>query len=414
MNVFLSKSGNIIFPHLEHVLKSYYYTTGYGAYAYDNYGSFISSHINPQLDGFKFLLDDLAKSEIIEYINNSSCEELDTLIFEISQDIVCLIAPIFQDNELKLFLMTQPLMLTQFSSVEKKDIFENRISSKCLEMDYSCFLHLNYVNSDRLDYLGQLFFHLTSNSIYIGQQHFEPKTSMEDTKWGDIISLDIWSDKELINPDMIRKVCEYLVLKDIDNALRVYRLIKIFYKTSDIEICQIKLLKYKLLYINILMQAYLSESFKEWRIDIAKISMHCLFTIDRCNRYNQLLKLDEWVIESYWKLIKSKDKNKFSENIYAAIQYIHKHYTENIKLSDAAQHIHINETYLSTSFKKECNMSFTKYLNNYRINQAITLLENTNYNFTEIAMQVGFESANYFSTVFKKETGYTPSKYKCI
>ena len=57
-------------------------------------------------------------------------------------------------------------------------------------------------------------------------------------------------------------------------------------------------------------------------------------------------------------------------------------------------------------------MSLTKYILAIRINKAESLLLTTDMNITEIAISSGFTDANYFSRVFKKETGKSPSKYR--
>lgn len=58
------------------------------------------------------------------------------------------------------------------------------------------------------------------------------------------------------------------------------------------------------------------------------------------------------------------------------------------------------------------NMSISDYLNEYRLSQALFLLDNTDNSVTEIAVQSGFTSASYFISKFKEKTGLTPLEYK--
>lgn len=101
-----------------------------------------------------------------------------------------------------------------------------------------------------------------------------------------------------------------------------------------------------------------------------------------------------------------------SEYTQSVIKYIEKNYSNNILLKDIAKHIGISEQYLSTVFKKDLGKSPSDYLTEFRIEQAKELLEQNKLNLKEIYSQVGFNSYNYFFTVFKKLTGLTPNAYK--
>ena len=74
--------------------------------------------------------------------------------------------------------------------------------------------------------------------------------------------------------------------------------------------------------------------------------------------------------------------------------------------------LHVSSTYFSTMFKKETGKSFVNFLTELRLEQAITLLNTTDYKTYIIAENVGYSEANYFSYVFKKKFGMSPSKYR--
>jgi two-component system response regulator YesN len=67
--------------------------------------------------------------------------------------------------------------------------------------------------------------------------------------------------------------------------------------------------------------------------------------------------------------------------------------------------------YLSRLFKQNFNMPFRNYLLKQRINKAKILLISSEMKIYEVCIAVGFEDPNYFSAMFKRETGYTPSGY---
>ena len=91
------------------------------------------------------------------------------------------------------------------------------------------------------------------------------------------------------------------------------------------------------------------------------------------------------------------------------IDYIKNNYQEKISISDLSKNLAYSESMLNRKFKKEVHITFNEYLNRYRINKAIDLLKNSDYNITEIAYMCGYSSAKYFARVFKKYLGMSPS-----
>lgn len=115
------------------------------------------------------------------------------------------------------------------------------------------------------------------------------------------------------------------------------------------------------------------------------------------------------VIDTY---INTKSKKNHSRYIGAVINYIEKNYSKNISLKDMAAYVGISEQHLSTVFKDEVGKSPSVYLTEYRIERAKTLLEKNEINLKQLYSEVGFNSYNYFFTVFKKITGLTPEAYR--
>jgi len=82
-----------------------------------------------------------------------------------------------------------------------------------------------------------------------------------------------------------------------------------------------------------------------------------------------------------------------------------------LSLKDIANLFSTNYTYLSKAFKEDTKMSFTRYLNNYRIQKAKTLLKHTDKKIYEISYDVGIEPG-HFNYVFKKSTGVSPGEFR--
>ena len=93
--------------------------------------------------------------------------------------------------------------------------------------------------------------------------------------------------------------------------------------------------------------------------------------------------------------------------------YIEENYTDSrLSVEDLCNHLNVSATWFSVTFKREMGMSFISYLTQVRLEHAVELLDNTEDKSYMIAQKVGYTEANYFSYVFKKKYGVSPSKYR--
>ncbi len=97
-----------------------------------------------------------------------------------------------------------------------------------------------------------------------------------------------------------------------------------------------------------------------------------------------------------------------------AMEYINTHYGKRIALSAIAETVNLSASYLCRLFKSEVGMSITGYLNQVRMEKAGFLLRTSNINvyMKEISAAVGIEDQLYFSRIFKKYYGISPSEYR--
>lgn len=96
-----------------------------------------------------------------------------------------------------------------------------------------------------------------------------------------------------------------------------------------------------------------------------------------------------------------------------AIDYVNEHYAEGELTVDAmCSHLNVSAAYFSTIFKRETGKTFVQYLTDLRMEKAVELLLSTSEKTYMIARKVGYADPNYFSYVFKKQFGMSPSKYK--
>lgn len=93
--------------------------------------------------------------------------------------------------------------------------------------------------------------------------------------------------------------------------------------------------------------------------------------------------------------------------------YIEAHYMENdLSAETLCRYLNVSAAYFSTIFKKEVGLSFVAYLTKIRLEHAVELLRTTEDKTYVIAEQVGYTEPNYFSYVFKKQYGISPSRYR--
>lgn len=94
------------------------------------------------------------------------------------------------------------------------------------------------------------------------------------------------------------------------------------------------------------------------------------------------------------------------------MSYIHNHFQEPITLQDIAEAGMMCQSKCCRLFKENLRQSPVAYLQNYRIQHGIYLLEHTDMNITEIALECGFHGASYFTETFRKINGIPPKEYR--
>lgn len=152
-------------------------------------------------------------------------------------------------------------------------------------------------------------------------------------------------------------------------------------------------LEYKRIFLQIIQELKLcKDDYEELLVNYLQ---HLLILIHRC--------------------ITSEPKNKPHSLMYemdAAVRYFHENYNKPISIENYAAEHHMSVSWFIRNFKDYTNSTPTQYLLALRIQNAQTLLESTSYNVTEIAEIVGYDNPLYFSRIFKKQNGMSPSDFR--
>lgn len=116
-----------------------------------------------------------------------------------------------------------------------------------------------------------------------------------------------------------------------------------------------------------------------------------------------------------------KSKNEFTVCAYnekdlnrlkKILEYIHNNYGRKLSLEEIAGSINICANECCRFFKKHMNSTISTYILSYRIEKSLYLLDNTDLSITELAHNIGFSSASYYTQIFRKQMGFTPIQYR--
>lgn len=92
--------------------------------------------------------------------------------------------------------------------------------------------------------------------------------------------------------------------------------------------------------------------------------------------------------------------------------YIAVHYMETLSMQDVARAMRYSDAYFCKLFKQCFRVNFSTYLNEYRVEKAKAMMEDTRISIREISEACGYSDSNYFARVFRRFTGLTPSDYR--
>ncbi|MDP4092120.1 MAG: response regulator [Bacillota bacterium] len=134
--------------------------------------------------------------------------------------------------------------------------------------------------------------------------------------------------------------------------------------------------------------------------------------IQKCESIKDLNELMEEISVSVASKVNSFNNRSIKLILRKAIDYLKEHYNEQVTLNEVARNIYVSTYYISRMFKKELGKNFVDYLNEIRIEKAKELLKDVQYKAYEIAEMVGIPDAHYFSKLFKKYVGVTPTEYR--
>lgn len=173
----------------------------------------------------------------------------------------------------------------------------------------------------------------------------------------------------------------------------------------------VRVMKNQLIIINTMLRIA-AENGKVPPFYLHHISEKFAIQIERVESIEALNELSLIMFKEYCDLVKNRSVTDYSLLIQKAVSFLSTHYSEPFSLNKVAYYCHTHPAHLSRQFKKETGMTLTAFMNKRRIEEAKVLLKNELAPIDLIAGNVGFNDAVYFTRVFKKLEGITPTEFR--
>lgn len=134
--------------------------------------------------------------------------------------------------------------------------------------------------------------------------------------------------------------------------------------------------------------------------------------IENSMTMGQLDSILENMVEDYCRLVRTYSLSRFSRPVQRAMNYITLNLTQNLSLNIVAAQVELAPAYFGNLFKKEYKRPVTSYIHEKRIEHAAILLRRSLIPVSEVAARSGFLDASYFTYLFRRAMGMTPTVYR--
>ena len=135
-----------------------------------------------------------------------------------------------------------------------------------------------------------------------------------------------------------------------------------------------------------------------------------MFSYQNIDEYMEVIR--QWIKRFDELISDNMDEHKTSIKMQKAIDFIKENYATNLNMAVVSNHISMNYSLFSFTFKQYTGTNFVNYLKDVRVGEAKKLLTETDMKVNEISKAVGYEHEKHFMKTFKSLTGLTPSQYR--
>lgn len=145
---------------------------------------------------------------------------------------------------------------------------------------------------------------------------------------------------------------------------------------------------------------------------ISTIALYPLYYLQDFPSWREAFLYIQKLSAKIFQILKSQKSDRNALLIQNIKSFVDEHIKETLTLTTISRFVNYNEAYVSRLFKQLTGVGLSEYISLERIKKAKHLLSTTNESIQNIASETGFDTAQYFSIVFKKTTGISPSEYR--
>ncbi|SKC39710.1 helix-turn-helix domain-containing protein [Maledivibacter halophilus] len=411
------KNGNLLKENLKELLKTYYMAIDVSIRAVDKSGNILDSMGN----SMKFCSLCNKHSNEISFCKNEFCKASkqsmnigEPYFFFCPMDFMHIAIPLLNNNVFWGGLIAGPISIKELDN-KLIDLKTKKISTFSSNESHSFSKYVQtipIIDISKIKYLGDILFMITSLHLKESKSILDEKK--QRMKQQSRINEEVQLTKAQPNKDYLSYYYEknlYIKVKNGNNLEAkniLNKLLAFIYlneghnidiiKTRMIELCSL-----------------LSRAAIEGGANLREMMAFNYLLFEDLKTIKDLNNLSFWmlkVLDYYSECVVNIPSSKNKDIIKRAISYINSYYNYPLKLKEVADYVHLNPSYFSTLFKKETGVSFSKYIQKIRIEESKCLLANTQDTIPNIAISVGFNDQSYFTKTFKKVTGFTPRQYR--
>ncbi len=143
-----------------------------------------------------------------------------------------------------------------------------------------------------------------------------------------------------------------------------------------------------------------------------ELSSRFAIQLETLHNVSKLDAMQGEMVYKYSLLVQNHSTRSYSPVIQKAVDFICLNLKDDLSLSTLADQLSIHKSYLSSLFKRETGTTLTDFVTDRRISHAIYLLNTTNEQVQEIASSCGIPDLSYFTKIFRRKKGMTPTQYR--
>ncbi len=350
--------------------------------------------------------------DVLAFSAKKSFELSASYIFITPCGLIKCVFPIAYENSMLGYVTCGPVMLWEDDEFARSE-FENSVARLLLSTDADISKVKQY-DCSRMTSIAELLYSMVSKLVesqkkYIQQRYEITKLAKEKERL--LSKANVIHETSLKYPAEVER--ELITCVQLGRRNRAKEIINQFlgdiftFAGGDLDIIKMKLYEFV---------AFLSRSAVENGASIARVKSLLSKTSEITNEktdYHDLCFATVEILDGFLDLVEevAKSKIKTVSHLEKALAVIAKTYSENPSLEKVAEESAVSPYYLSHLFKEKLGTTFVEYMTSVKIEKAKELLKSGNTVET-VSEAVGYNDSNYFSKIFKKQVGLTPTQYK--